>query len=167
MPCRLFDAKPLSDPLLTCCQSNSWELISVIFLSNYIDKHSRKINWNCPLQYVGNCFHSRRVNGSLIPMMIAKEVPVKSLRPRDAICWQRLGSALAQAMVVAWRHQAITWTNVDLSSVRSSYIHLMAISPKIHQSSMTKINMKITHLKCHYNLSGAIALKYDTVLHTI
>ena len=30
--------------------------------------------------------------------------------------------------LVAWQHQAITWTNVDLSSVRSSYIHLMAIS---------------------------------------
>ena len=50
---------------------------------------------------------------------------------------------------IAWRHQAITWTNVDLSSVRSSYIHLMAISQEIQQSSMTKINMKITHLKCH------------------
>ena len=45
--------------------------------------------------------------------------------------------------------QAITWTNVDLWSVRSSYIHLMVISQEIHQSSMTKINMKITHLKCH------------------
>ena len=27
----------------------------------------------------------------------------------------------------AWRHQAITWTNVDVSSVRSSGIHLRAI----------------------------------------
>ena len=45
--------------------------------------------------------------------------------------------------LVAWRHQAITWTNVDLSSVRSSCIHQMAISQEIHQSSMTKINMKL------------------------
>ena len=30
--------------------------------------------------------------------------------------------------LVAWRHQAITWTNVDLSSVRSSDIRVRAIS---------------------------------------
>ena len=48
----------------------------------------------------------------------------------------------------------ITWTNVDLSSVKSSYIYLMAISQEIHQPSMTKSNMKITHLKCHWNLPG-------------
>ena len=46
-----------------------------------------------------------------------------------------------------WRHQAITWTNVDLSSARSSYIHLMAISQEIHQSSVTKLSMKITQFK--------------------
>ena len=28
----------------------------------------------------------------------------------------------------AWRHQAITWTNVDLSSVKFNGIHLKAIS---------------------------------------
>ena len=27
-----------------------------------------------------------------------------------------------------WRHQAITWTNVDLSSVRSGGIHLRTLS---------------------------------------
>ena len=31
----------------------------------------------------------------------------------------------------------------------------MAISQEIHHSSITKINMKITHLKCHQNLPGA------------
>ena len=35
----------------------------------------------------------------------------------------------------------------------------MAISQEIHQSSMTKINMKITHPKCHLNLPGANELK--------
>ena len=45
-----------------------------------------------------------------------------SLWPSDAIWWHRSGSTLAQ--VIAWRHQAITWTNVDLSSVRYSGILL-------------------------------------------
>ena len=60
-----------------------------------------------------------------------------------------LGQHWLRQWLVAWRHQVITWTNVDLSSVRSSCIHLMAISQEIHQSSMNKINMKITHLKFH------------------
>ena len=29
--------------------------------------------------------------------------------------------------LIAWQHQAITWTNVDLSSVGSSGIHMRAI----------------------------------------
>ena len=33
--------------------------------------------------------------------------------------------------LVAWRHQAITWTNVDLSSERSSGNHLRAVSQEI------------------------------------
>ena len=36
-----------------------------------------------------------------------------SFWPRDTIWRQRSGSTLAQVMVVAWRHQAIPWTNVD------------------------------------------------------
>ena len=53
-----------------------------------------------------------------------------------------------------WRHQTITWTNVDLSSVRSSDILLIAISQKISQWSIIVIGLKSTHLKFHYNLPG-------------
>ena len=35
----------------------------------------------------------------------------------------------------------------------------MAISQEIHQSSLTKINMKITHLKCHKNVEWANGLR--------
>ena len=45
---------------------------------------------------------------------------------------------------IAWWHQAITWTNVDLSSVRSSDNHLKAIAPEMPQPSITKIALKIT-----------------------
>ena len=53
---------------------------------------------------------------------------------------------LTQVMLVAWWHQAITGTNVDLSSVRSSDIHLRVISQDVTQPSITKINLKITYL---------------------
>ena len=51
-----------------------------------------------------------------------------SLKPCDAIWRHRSRSKLAQEWLVAWWHQAIIWTNVDLSSVRSSGIHLREIS---------------------------------------
>ena len=45
--------------------------------------------------------------------------------------------------------------NVDLSSVRSLGIHLRVISQEIPQPSISKINLKLTYLKFHLNLSGA------------
>ena len=39
-----------------------------------------------------------------------------------------LGQHWLRYWLVAWRHQAITWTNVDLLSITSSGIHLRAIS---------------------------------------
>ena len=56
--------------------------------------------------------------------------------------------------LVAWRHQAITWTNVDLSSIRSSDIHLRSILWKVSQPSIIEISLKITYLKFHSNFPG-------------
>ena len=39
-------------------------------------------------------------------------------------------------------HQAITWTNADWLSVKSSYIHIRAISQEMPQQSITKIYLK-------------------------
>ena len=65
---------------------------------------------------------------------------------------------------IAWRHQAITWTNVDLSSVRSSSIHLRAISYEIPQPPFTKISLEITYLKLNWNLPGANELRVNAYL---
>ena len=46
----------------------------------------------------------------------------------------------------AWWHQAITWTNVDLSSVRSNDIHLEEISQEIPQPPITKISKPVFYL---------------------
>ena len=42
----------------------------------------------------------------------------------DTIWWQRSGSTLAQVMACCLMAQAITWTNVDWSSVNSNDIHI-------------------------------------------
>ena len=52
-------------------------------------------------------------------------------------------------------HQAITCTNVDLSSVRSSDIHLRANSQEITQPSIAEIIWKIKYLKFRLNFPGA------------
>ena len=45
MACRLFDAKPLSIPMLGYCQLDHWEQTSLKLLSKYKDFHSRKCIW--------------------------------------------------------------------------------------------------------------------------
>ena len=80
---------------------------------------------------------------------------INSLGPSDAIWWQRSLSTLAQVMACCLKAQAITWTNVDLSSVRSSDIHLGASSQEIPQPSITEIICKIKYLKFHSNFPGA------------
>ena len=66
-----------------------------------------------------------------------------------------LGQHKLRSWLVAWWHQAITWTNVDLSSVRSSGIHLSAILQEIPQPSVTEISLTIIYLKFCSNLPGA------------
>ena len=77
---------------------------------------------------------------------------VNSLWPSEAIWWHRSRPTLAKIMVCC---TAITRTNVDLSSVKSSDNHLWAISQDIPQPSITKIILKITYLKFHSNFPGA------------
>ena len=78
-----------------------------------------------------------------------------------------LGQHWFRLWLVAWRHQAITWTNVDLSSLRSSDVHLRAILLEISQPSVTKISLKIIFLRFHWNLPGANELtqNFCTCLH--
>ena len=58
-------------------------------------------------------------------------------------------------MAVKKRHKAITWTNVDLSSLRSSDVHLRAISREISQPPVTKISLRIIFQRFYRNLPGA------------
>ena len=78
-----------------------------------------------------------------------------SLWPSDAIWWQGSRSTLVQVMACCLTAQTITWTNVELSSLWSSDVHLRAISFEISQPSVTKISLKIYFLRFYWNLPGA------------
>ena len=65
-----------------------------------------------------------------------------------------LGQHCFMLWLVAWRHQANTWTNVVLSSVRFCGINLMAISRKMLNISIHGLSLKITNLRLKLQLPG-------------
>ena len=58
----------------------------------------------------------------------------------------------AMQWYIAWRHQAIIWTNVGLSSARSGDIYLRLILWDIPQLLIIKISLTITDLNFNSNL---------------
>ena len=66
---------------------------------------------------------------------------VNSLWQSDAMWRTCSGSTLAQVTVARW-HQAIIWTNVNISPTRRSDIHLRAVSQEIPLPSVTKVSLK-------------------------
>ena len=82
--------------------------------------------------------------------------PINSLWPCDSIWFHRSESTLAQV---------IAWCQTDLSSLRSSVIHLRAISRGTLHRSITRISFKIDCRKFHSNLPGANDLKPENGDH--
>ena len=72
-----------------------------------------------------------------------------------------LGQHWLREWLVARRHQAITWTNVDLSSVRSCSIHRKALSWEDLKIAINKTRLKITFLESYSDLPGANELTYE------
>ena len=88
--------------------------------------------------------------------MISISILFYSLRPSDTIWRHRSGSTLAQVKACclpAPNHY------LNLSSVRSSDIHVRAISQEIPQPTIIQISLKIIHLKFNSNLPRANELK--------
>ena len=78
-----------------------------------------------------------------------------------------LGKHWFRQWLVAWRHQVITWTNVDLSSLWSHDVILRAISLEISQPSVTKISFKNIFLRIYWNRSGANELINKQLAHVV
>ena len=86
------------------------------------------------------------------------EQSANSLWPNDAIWRQRSGSTLARVMACYWRHQAITWTHVDLSPVKSCGTHRRELLWEDLQIPISKTRLKIPFLELHSDLPGTIEL---------
>ena len=126
-----------------------YSVIKSGILQNALEIGLRRLQFQLQGPATGNEFHFFPLKNTKPPVLFITVATVttvywvNSLWPSDAIWRHRSGSTLA------WRHQAITWTNVGLSSVRSSYIHLMAISQEMHQPSITTINSSEISFKSH------------------
>ena len=66
-----------------------------------------------------------------------------------------LGQHWLRWWLVAWWHQAVTWTNVDLSSVEFWCTHLWPILQEVLQISIHKINFKNALVKLFPCVLGA------------
>ena len=65
-----------------------------------------------------------------------------------------MGQYWLKQWLVAWRHPAITWTNADLSPVRSSDIHPRETLEMLHLSIIEMNRTKTTYLKLYSYLHG-------------
>ena len=61
-----------------------------------------------------------------------------------------LGQHWLRWWLVAWWHQAITWTSVDYWSVRPHGIHLRAISQEMLKIAIRAVSLKITNWRLHH-----------------
>ena len=76
-----------------------------------------------------------------------------------------LGQHCFRQWLVAWQHQAITWTNIDLSSKKSCNFLMKTISLEILVISMCNTSTKNTFLKLRPHLPGANELTVDKFVH--
>ena len=74
-----------------------------------------------------------------------KSLWFKPLWPSDVICRLRYGSLLAQVM--AWWHQAITWSNFDVLLLSFCSIDLRAISQWVPKLLLCVMSLKIVLIK--------------------
>ena len=86
---RLVGAKPLSEPVLQYCHLEPKEHNSVEFHLKSLSFHWRKMHLN---MLSAKC---------LMMAVLSQSQWVKSLRPSDAILWQKSGSTLCQVMFFA------------------------------------------------------------------
>ena len=81
----------------------------------------------------------------------------ESMHLRNPYSWWRHMTTYTQVRwwLVAWRHEVITWTNVDFSQVRSGDILPKKTSENVIKPSFTEIILRFTYPTFDSNLPGA------------
>ena len=138
MACHLFGTKPLSEPMFTV----NWIIWS-------------KIQWYLKQNTTMNL---KMLSAKWRPFHLSLNVLTHCglVTPYGNM---ELGQHWLRYWLVAWRHQAITWTNVDLF-VRSHGIHLRGLSLDDVKIPINKTRLKIAVLKWHPGLPRANELKH-------
>ena len=83
---------------------------------------------------------------------------LNSLLPTDYHHQMPHGITSWLILVSAWRHQAITSTNIDLTSVLSWGIFMTTIPHEIYKLSISKMSLKITNFKSYPHVPRANVL---------
>ena len=102
-------------PLLACCQLDSWEQISVKFESEFYHFHSRKMHLKLSSAKMAAILsRGKWVNQSHFSSSAEDQVAEESgTRPSSEFQWLRRDGELSVCNIPG-THQAITWTNGDL-----------------------------------------------------
>ena len=112
--------------------------------------------WQVPSHYLKQWWPKLLMSASIMSKQI------NSRWPSDIIWHYRSGSTLAHVICfMAWHHQAITWTNIDLSLVRVCSIHLRAILLPVPKLLFCIKILKIILFKLLPHLPGASELICD------
>ena len=78
--CRLFGAKPLPDPMLTCCELHHYEQTFVKFKSKYKTFHSWKWIWKMATILSGEVEFKMGHQRFIVPVKTGKCVPLMCFR---------------------------------------------------------------------------------------
>ena len=133
----------------------------------YVVRGSKNPHWKQKISLGWNSMKQREILTCqlqlLIMLIISPNVEsfhssfhINSLRPSDAIWQHRSGSGnigSGNGLLPVW-HQAITWTNVDSTSVKSCGTQLMALSLEDLKIPISKTRVKTTFLKLHPDFPG-------------
>ena len=99
--------------------NNASVILTIMYL--FFGQQFKKFSWLWSLDKILECLFDCNCDD--------EDFSLTHCGPVD-LWWHRLGSALAQVMIVAQWQQAITWTNTDLSSKVFCGIHLRSIHKK-------------------------------------
>ena len=108
------------------------------------DKKTQKVHDD--LRHHAGLWYFNQLTALGYPSSMSKWV-LNSMWFSDSTWRHRSGSTMFQIMVGAWWHQAISWTNVDLSSVGSHGLYMRAVSWEMVRISIHPMNLKMAHSK--------------------
>ena len=87
-------------------------------------------------------------------------------RHHDAL-WPQRSKLIGLDWPTQWRHQAITWNNVDVSSIAFSDIHLRAFSQYASQSTITKIRLQNAYNISFKSAGGQLVKQFHEIRRVI